>query len=224
MNLIKSNEQILRIQRSLTQPFYLLEYSFDGDICSFNISGSTTNVYKVVLTDSNIQCDCPDMERCLGMNCICKHCWFVLLRVLKVYQFSVPRNLFNRVARISTDYANTLVFSKFDRDYIEHCYMNLDSHIDQALCNNELKQKYYRFKEQGLNNIFEDKSKEMDDNCPICMNSFDEPQNLINCPTCKKYVHKKCMDSWLKIRKNCPMCRSDVFLNYGKTKYINLRI
>ena len=242
---VRNIQQIDRIQRALTQSFYLLDYSFNGnDMCYFNISGSTTNVYKVVLTNIRIQCNCPDMVRCLSMNCICKHCWFVLLKVLKVYEFyhsgilfnrvsQIPIDytntfLFNRVSQIPTDYANTLIFNDIDRDYIQHCYMNLGRHIDPTVCNDNLKQMYYRIKEQGPKpSIFEDKPKDIDDNCPICMVPFNKKENLINCPTCKKYLHKECIDSWLKVRKNCPMCRSGIFQNYGQniqSEYINLSI
>ncbi len=228
MTPIRNLQQIARIQRSLTQPFYLLDYSFNGREAIFNISGTTTNVYKVILTNFKIKCDCPDMVRCESMRCICKHCWFILLKVLKVYHYNAPRTLFNRVSQIPTDYANTLIFNDIDRDYIQHCYMNLDRHIDRAVCNDDLKEMYYRIKEDGSRpNIFEEKTKEIDDNCPICMIEFDKNNDLINCPTCKKYLHKECIDSWLKIKKNCPMCRSDVFQNYGKDgqgQYINLSV
>ena len=38
---------------------------------------------------------------------------------------------------------------------------------------------------------------------------------LTSC-NCETYVHKKCFDSWLTIKDNCPLCRA---IYYSKVKY-----
>jgi hypothetical protein len=58
--------------------------------------------------------------------------------------------------------------------------------------------------------------------CFICF----ENQNTVNLTlikshyltscNCVSYVHKKCFNSWLTIKDNCPLCRS---IYYSKEKY-----
>lgn len=58
--------------------------------------------------------------------------------------------------------------------------------------------------------------------CFICFENkntvnltFIKSHYLTSC-NCESYVHKKCFNSWLTIKDNCPLCRS---IYYSKEKY-----
>ena len=53
------------------------------------------------------------------------------------------------------------------------------------------------------------------DICGICCDTFNNT-NVINCPECKNYVHKECIEIWLIRNKTCVYCRSNIFSNYEK--------
>lgn len=55
------------------------------------------------------------------------------------------------------------------------------------------------------------------DICVICCDTFNN-DNVINCPKCKGYVHKKCMEVWLIRNDTCVYCRSNIFNNYEKNE------
>lgn len=46
--------------------------------------------------------------------------------------------------------------------------------------------------------------------CPICCD--DKSQDKYVETYCKHIFHKKCLDKWLKFRRNCPICRRDLSL------------
>ena len=69
---------------------------------------------------------------------------------------------------------------------------------------------------------FDEKSKEIHKECPICIEEFTEnltsdTENLSESPTEKRLVltdcnhcyHEKCLREWLVQHKNCPVCRHD---------------
>lgn len=221
------NEQVKRINRSLVERFYLLDNFKLENLLKFDISGSTGNVYRITinLTDNNIKCDCPDFARCMGLKCVCKHCCFTLLKVLKVYILGENGYLFNKLTMNSfTAFPKTLRFSEYERNFIINSYANLLTNLDEDNYNSDLVEKYLLICHSGSNSLFHNDLHDLDkrDNCPICLNEFEEKKGLINCPTCKKYIHKDCIDRWIKIKRSCPMCRSKSFLNYGDSEYINL--
>lgn len=45
--------------------------------------------------------------------------------------------------------------------------------------------------------------------CSICLCDFEAPDELRRLP-CKHYFHVRCIDSWLRISRACPMCNADV--------------
>ncbi|VVU95090.1 Ring finger domain [seawater metagenome] len=45
--------------------------------------------------------------------------------------------------------------------------------------------------------------------CSICCQNFKEGEYKRNLPLCNHVFHKKCIDKWLKNKKECPICRCD---------------
>ncbi|KAL1346205.1 hypothetical protein HN51_019920 [Arachis hypogaea] len=44
--------------------------------------------------------------------------------------------------------------------------------------------------------------------CPICLEDFNAGQFCQIFPSCKHMYHSNCIDSWLKKKLTCPVCRS----------------
>ena len=52
--------------------------------------------------------------------------------------------------------------------------------------------------------------------CSICVNQIEHFEECCMI-SCKHSYHKKCIDRWLNIKKNCPICRTDC-MKYDKEK------
>lgn len=46
--------------------------------------------------------------------------------------------------------------------------------------------------------------------CSICLSEFEEDESLRLLPKCSHAFHLRCIDSWLRSHKNCPLCRAPV--------------
>ncbi|KAA8530804.1 hypothetical protein F0562_005572 [Nyssa sinensis] len=46
--------------------------------------------------------------------------------------------------------------------------------------------------------------------CSVCLNEFQEDENLRLLPKCSHAFHIPCIDTWLSSHKNCPLCRAPV--------------
>lgn len=55
---------------------------------------------------------------------------------------------------------------------------------------------------------FEEEKSE--DKCNICLAEWLKDEILITLPKCSHCFHKDCIIEWLKITKNCPICREEV--------------
>lgn len=85
-----SPEQRKRMDKMLSERHFLLDVRRDATDLKhihFSVSGSTGNVYKLLLDldDSpRLECDCPDFVRHASRHLVlCKHACFVLRRVLR---------------------------------------------------------------------------------------------------------------------------------------------
>ena len=60
----------------------------------------------------------------------------------------------------------------------------------------------------GLNDDYFDKKK-YNDLCIICQNNFKDKEKVLVIP-CKHCFHEDCIVPWLKNKKQCPFCKSEV--------------
>lgn len=59
---------------------------------------------------------------------------------------------------------------------------------------------------------FKEKIRDLNnDTCPICLVKLNKRSKVYFCQDCKKPVHQKCMDGSLENKKECVMCRSDLW-------------
>lgn len=54
----------------------------------------------------------------------------------------------------------------------------------------------------------EDYNKEKYKTCSICIDDYDN-DSQITITHCDHSYHSNCIEEWIKVRKNCPVCRSD---------------
>lgn len=74
----------------------------------------------------------------------------------------------------------------------------------------ELKEKEDKFIYLSFSE-FDDKSKEIHRECPICMEEFTEtlPEKRLVLTDCNHCYHEKCLREWLFQKTNCPVCRHE---------------
>ena len=71
--------------------------------------------------------------------------------------------------------------------------------------------------EEEINSIPVNKYGEIEDTniieCPICLTEFNN-DDFIRQFDCKHIFHKECIDVWLRLKDNCPMCRQAILQDY----------
>lgn len=219
-----------RYEKIFYEKFYLLEKKTIDKNIQFFISGSTANVYTITidLEDKYIFCNCPDMknEKMYERGYICKHCCFILLRVLKCI-----------------DICNTLLFTYFELSEdeiknIEKKIRNFNISTSDDFVNIDLLDKYRNLSlkdENSKNSRNSGNNTEIDnyipnDTCIICFEEFNilkkgdkKNDNITNCPKCRNITHKKCIEKWINMGKNtCVYCRANVWKNSCNNNYKNL--
>lgn len=209
-----------RYEKIFWEKFYLLEKKITGKNTQFCISGSTANIYTITINfkDKDIFCNCPDMknEKMCEKEYICKHCCFILFKVLKC---------------INVD--ETLIFINFhlsddEIKKIKKKIKILDINLNEDFVNLDLLNKYKNLslkdKDRGKDNV-EGTTYIPNDTCIICFEDFlEEKTTFLICPECRNIVHKKCIEKWINMgKKSCVYCRAKVWKNYScSNDYKNL--
>ena len=226
-----SYHQKNRFYRIFSDNFYLLDVLKYPENTKFFISGSSKNVYTVTIFENRkISCNCPDMKSwAKESDCICKHCCFVLFRVLDLKDYYSNNEI---------KFFKNLEFDDDEYEFIEKKMLGLVSKFnltnlnkDNNIVNLDLIKKYNKIKELKVENgkeKYEVKSELDRDTengtCPICFLEL-ENEEIVRCPCCNNIIHKECMEKWLRMGKsNCVYCRSDVWKDYlnSENEYKNL--
>jgi len=118
-------QQLLRIDKIHNDPLYLLNIQTYSNKYEFKICGSTKNIYNIgiYIYSKTIYCNCPDGKSYAKKNgVVCKHCCFVILKVLKIPDANTFFNilLFNDT---QMDYINEKIKSL---EFVENDYINLE--------------------------------------------------------------------------------------------------
>ncbi|KAJ7178944.1 hypothetical protein C8R46DRAFT_619313 [Mycena filopes] len=51
---------------------------------------------------------------------------------------------------------------------------------------------------------------ESDPRCPICLDDYQPSDPVMKLGDCRHWLHKECLEQWLKGASTCPVCRKDV--------------
>ena len=218
-NLYKNiNQQLLRFEKINSDDFFLLNKCFDDSKLTFNICGSTKNVYetKIYFKSKMIFCNCPDSKswaRKYGV--ICKHSCFVLFKVLRLK--------FDKM-----DYFNKLIFNEQQIREIKDSFEKLNLlNYEEDFLNKDYSNKFNSIKKNSSNKseIFLKNEEEKETFCAICYEDFENIKNIkenFQCLICLKILHNKCINKWVSMgNKTCPYCRSSITTD-SNNNYINL--
>ena len=58
--------------------------------------------------------------------------------------------------------------------------------------------------------------------CAICLCDYEDDEELRKMK-CGHYFHKDCVDEWLKLNRNCPLCKRDIEESAGGRRSMTLR-
>eukprot|EP01032_Pedospumella_encystans_P009051 gene9051-10687_t len=51
--------------------------------------------------------------------------------------------------------------------------------------------------------------KKPEGECPVCFDSLEVASTLLDsCATCRNFIHKECLQNWIKVKRTCCYCRS----------------
>lgn len=218
--------------------FYLLDVERHPESYCIKIAGATRNIYNVQIseTERTIRCNCPDGSGyCRANNTICKHSYFILLKVLRMKKLAHPESNFFRTNILSEEEVG-MIFSGINTVWANRGIYQGD------FINTEFSARYNRHKEQenraleeaaqtaqgakgaegtselvGLDKFKTLEIKEGEEICSICYCEMDKPEDLVRCPTCNKNFHEDCIKRWFETGKStCVMCRSPVWEEYQK--------
>jgi len=207
-----SHKVLERIDRALTQRLYLVNQEEvvstnddEGLARSYAVLGSTNNVYDIHVGKIPT-CSCPDFEK----GHLCKHILFVMLKVLRVPQNSP---LIYQKALLQSELQSIFAAAPPIPSHGVVASNVIVSAYQHATGKSPGKGKS---SSEAIDVDVEEESKEETDltdeeecDCPICFEAMPlkVTEALERCCTCKKRIHKDCIEHWFKHSKNCPMCR-----------------
>jgi hypothetical protein len=174
---------------------------------SYNVDLYNPDVYDS--SKKIFNCDCPAHRfKSSGDNTVCKHISFIMCRIIGY----VTTEFFTN-HRLNKDEVNMIMHKmSAQRDVImTHIEINRMRDASAAINDKMIIQKKMLTRDSYLNS-----SKPVnEEDCPICFDSIEMNENRLNCPDCKKHVHKECMEIWLSRNKSCVHCRSDNWKHYS---------
>ena len=207
-----NTNQYKRYLKSTTEKIYLLDiYSTTNNEITCKISGSTQNVYTVIIKNMTIKCDCPDMEGWSKIqHCICKHCCFVLFKVLKIYTCGATSSSISK--NFKDFHKNKFIFSSEDLSVIEYATKNIELTRTNDYYRPSISSKYKELCNKTIPKPIDD-----DDTCVICFDNLNDGE-IVTCGTCKNHIHADCMKKWLSSNNSCVYCRS----SWNPQTYLNI--
>ena len=151
ISLIKSHlilqKQKDRINKAHYQSLYLLEKNLTENSTELKLTGSTLNIYTIMINNLDITCDCPDIYECNKYNLYCKHICFVICMIGKLY---IEEIFINK--KIKQEHKITIIFKLFNNIF-----------YDPNIFSDMLSEKYSILKFKLLteqNNIIEERNKD----------------------------------------------------------------
>lgn len=166
---------------------YLVDINLGHQEIFVKLLGNKLHKRKTYIININentkkVSCSCQDFTfRCLKNNFVCKHITFLICKIVNIFD---------------VEYFNTLILSDDNLQKIKNVLFN------EITWNNGT------ISIKGINKDYNlTKNIDCTEKCMICFDFYKSDDIVINCPRCKNYIHKKCIDIWLSYNKNCVWCR-----------------
>ena len=158
-------------------------------------------------------CNCP-AHKFQGArdNTVCKHISFIMCRV---------------VGYMTEEFFKTLRLTKAETDMIvekvsvqrEVLMMHIEANRakDTSGMLETKSAAAYDPSKWITKDSFKNSTRDMaEEACPICFDDIVEGDGRLNCPECKKHIHKDCIEVWLTRHDSCVYCRSTKWKHYRK--------
>jgi hypothetical protein len=190
---------ILSLFTNLANKMYLVDHREDSFNIEIDLLGSKKSSlkrekYTIIFNKSqaDFTCNCKDfVYRAKSRDIVCKHITFIICKVLGIYD-----HIFFETKKLSQDYQKRMT----------RVIGGLGIWNNNEISVKHLNSEFIKNTVRKLNT---------EDLCPICCDTFGDKE-IISCPSCHQFVHKSCMDIWLKQSDKCIYCRSSKFINYIK--------
>jgi hypothetical protein len=193
-----SDEQKYNIEKSFYDSFYLLDYIFTYNGFELKITGSTLNVYSIVLKDLKLYSDCPCYTKCEKNNIRCKHICFVICYIGVIFeQKTFLKNKINVIEKLK-------ILKRLKR--------NCDK--DPNIISHYLVNKYHLHRPSKIINPETIVARNINEDCCICFKTMDD--KLYICTECNNAIHNVCFKEWLQTNTTCVFCRNNIYLNISK--------
>ena len=220
-----------RLTRALEQRFFYLSHRYlpsngkdNQERIAFLITGSSGNIYTVNLPNASkksslkASCNCVDQRI---RKTVCKHMFFVFLRVLKLPLSEIEGDDGDQSEDIINENVNSYsILKKVYTMGINLPPRGALSEMDPASAPESVRnaaQMIIGDTVNPINNINKEvaqKPIQDDDECPICFENLDEEELLYCKYSCGNSVHKECFEKYTEAAKNddqhirCVLCRS----------------
>jgi hypothetical protein len=193
-----------RKSRGKAQRIFLImthEYSIDDLIRSYDVMGTTGNVYNVCINTSPT-CTCPDY---MSRHKRCKHIYFVLSRIMKVKDDQED-------------------IEEYTNDDLQDMFDNIPQITENLRADAYKIAKFKALKKNGNGEVVM-KDFHEDDVCPICLDDiYDCKDEIAYCKySCGNVIHKDCFDRYIEHRHEpakCLYCHKP--WEQEKSNYVNL--
>ena len=180
-----------RIEKALKQRMYLINASMISENnWKFIVEGST-GIHYDVLINNKLSCSCKDFTT---RHLICKHIYFIIVRVLKNSDL---------IELVNGQGPNICIFS---------LKLNLNENFNKIL-NPRFKNNKETFNVMDIMDV-----------CSICYENYVKEDVLVKCGLCNNYFHDECISRWLKsaTKCTCPLCREMWISNDELCKFAGL--
>ena len=175
--------------------FHLLDVERFPDNYTLSITGSTSNIYEVKISETTRQfsCSCPDgIGYCQHNNTICKHVYFVLIKVLRMKELGEETSNFFETNQLSEE-EKELVFGRLHSVWENRegpaDFMNTD-YINQFQTHKEKQREAVCPRADDKPNevleMFKVKTLPEDQEvCLVCYCEMETPEEVVKCAVIK---------------------------------------
>ncbi len=151
-------------------------------------------------TNQNIV-NSPNNEFMFICNIPIKIYFLTFLIMLPIYSCI---NYFILTSLLRDNYSISILINSLLLIILINCFLN----IPLTLVLFFLYKKYREYKVRRiLQNCYTTIEISENNSCPICLDEYDKKYKIVKLNLCNHTYHQHCIDNWLKINLNCPLCR-----------------